>query len=360
MIEIINCHTHVFTINDVPRNFLIPGLATMLRFGIVRRPLVSASDLLWPLSRSDKLSRYASFIRITYKKTQRQVFDLLRQHYPENTRFVLLSMDMRWMGAGAIDRPFEAQLDQLAEIKRAFPDQAIPFIAVDPRRDNIADLVKRYIEDHGFGGIKLYPALGFWPFDPRLDAVYEYAEKEKIPIIVHGSRGGVYYQARVSKKWLKHPKTGASIPRQPNSRLMNVLSDPDNYDEYVLKRFPRLKLCFGHFGGHQEWTSYLEDPWEREEATQENWVHKIRTLIAKYDNVYTDVSYTLGEDPIVPLLKMFLLDEKLRKRILFGTDFYMLENVAAERKVSIDFRFAIGEEHFRTLAVENPRAFISR
>ena len=52
-------------------------------------------------------------------------------------------------------------------------------------------------------------------------------------------------------------------------------------------------------------------------------------------NAYTDISYTLHDRRIVPLLKMFLLDPVVRERVLFGTDFYLLEKDASERELSM-------------------------
>ena len=315
-------------------------------------------DLLVPFTRADKLSRLASFVSMAVNhKTQKGVFDHLTGSYPPDTRFVLLSMDMKYMGAGDPPREFEQQLDELAEIKKDLKDRVIPFIAVDPRRKNIFDLVQKYIETKGFGGIKLYPSLGFWPFDAKLDDIYDYALANDIPILTHTTRGGIYYQGRIKKEWLTHPKTGKPIPRQPNWRFCDVFSDPVNYED-VLKDRPKLKLCLAHFGGIEEWNAYLRDSWHSGTSAGDNWVHKIRGLIARYENVFTDISYTLSDERIVPLLKLFLLDPKLRQKILFGTDFYMVELEKAEKKVSVDFRAAIGEPDFQMMAAANPNKFL--
>jgi hypothetical protein len=38
------------------------------------------------------------------------------------------------------------------------------------------DLVKKHIEERGFQGIKVYPPVGFYPFDKNLHPILEYAE----------------------------------------------------------------------------------------------------------------------------------------------------------------------------------------
>ena len=130
-----NCHTHVFTIDHVPRHFFAPYLPRLLRTRFFRGPLLALLDLIVPFTRADKLSRLASFVSMGVNHmSQRGVFDHLAGYYPPDTRFVLLSMDMKYMGAGDPPREFEQQLDELAEIKKDFADRVIPFIAVDRKK----------------------------------------------------------------------------------------------------------------------------------------------------------------------------------------------------------------------------------
>ena len=359
---IVNCHTHVFTTCHVPRGFLPFGLPVAMRFAPFRLALEFLADHAWPFSNKDQLSRQARFIRYTYKATQREIFERLVSFYPTGTRFVVLSMDMRCMGAGKVDVDLPEQLESLAELKAAYGDRIVPFVAADPRRDGIFGLVRHAIEELGFGGIKLYPPLGYWPSDARLMPIYEYAAANGIPVLSHTARGGVYFKGKLTDEMRRDPLSGELIPKGPNRIVTDRFADPEQFRP-VLEAHPDLRLCFAHFGSTVDWERYLKDPWGTNNRVPEhdpdrNWIHTIRDLIRAYPNVYTDISYTLVDQRIIPLLKMFLHDPEIRARVLFGTDFYMLEREGSEREVSIRFRFQIGEDYFRALAIENPPRFL--
>ena len=145
-IEIHNCHSHTFLYNDVPRNFLPFGLVRFLAkrgFRIAR--WLNKIDLR---TDGDVYDRFANFIRLMKCPTQEETFEFLTRFYPKNTKFVILAMDMQYMGAGNVGRPYRKQLDELAHLKKKYPSQVYPFIGVDPRRPNIGALVKEYIEEH--------------------------------------------------------------------------------------------------------------------------------------------------------------------------------------------------------------------
>ena len=354
-----NCHTHVFTIKNVPKRFLPLGMASLLRFRFLRRPLGFLLRNLWPFSDRDLLDRYVRFINITYRKSQQGVFELLMGFYPAQTKFVVLPMDMAYMGAGKIEQSLEAQHQALAEIKQDYPDRILPFVAVDPRRPEIQTKVVDLIENHGFAGVKLYPPLGYYPFDDRLRPIYAYAEANRVPVLTHCSRGGVYYRGKITKDMLKHPRTGQPLRREKHKAFTDVYTDPDNY-VYVLDEFPNLKLCLAHFGGGKEWEAYLAHPWSSSSSQPRSWLSRIADLIrsGKYPNLYTDISSTLHEDRYLPLLKVLLQDPALRTKVLFGTDFYLVEREIPEREFSVQLRAAIGEDDFRQIAETNPVSFL--
>jgi uncharacterized protein len=80
----------------------------------------------------------------------------------------------------------------------------------------------------------------------------------------------------------------------------------------------------------------------------------------QYPNLWTDVSYTLyANDEHVYLLKALLSDPRVSSRVLFGSDFYVVENAELEeRRRSVRLRAVLGEELFNTIARENPRRFL--
>ena len=94
----------------------------------------------------------------------------------------------------------------------------------------------------------------------------------------------------------------------------------------------------------------------------ESWLPKILEMIRSgdYPNLWTDISYTLyNDDEYVYLLKVLLSDERILKRVLFGSDFYVVENASLEeRRRSVRIRAVLGETVFRRIAEQNPRAFL--
>ena len=355
MENINNCHTHVFSNRAVPVHFLPFGLIRLLAKRKVSRWLGRFLNNINPRSNSDIFDRFASFMNIGNYSSQSEIFDFLKGFYPENSKFVVLSMDMTFMGAGRVPQDFAEQLDELAEIKKGHPDRIFPFICVDPRRPGIFDLVREYIEVKGFHGIKLYPPLGYYPFDERLNPIFEYVEQNEIPIISHCSPPVVYFRGKITEDLYVHPKTGERFETWNKQRFACHLTDPRNY-EYVLNDFPNLKVCLAHFGGGKEWDKYLSTPWDL--SMEKCWYSVIMELIKKYPNVYADVSYTAHDVDLHALLKVILLDAQIRTRVLFGSDFYMVELDRPERPFSVNLRAYLGEDNFRQIAEVNPADFL--
>lgn len=353
--SIYNCHTHIFTNEIVPEHFLPFGLVRFLSQRRISRWLGRFLNKLNPKSDSDVFNRAVSFMNIGNKKSQLEIFDFLRKFYPEGTKFVVLSMDMEYMAAGKVIQGFNQQLDELSQIKKSYPDQIFPFICADPRRSNITEIVKKYIEEHDFHGIKIYPPLGYYPFDERLYPIFEYAESNKIPIVSHCSPPVVYYRGEIKEEMLIHPRNQRRFEIASNQEFAKRLTDPENYI-YLLKDFPNLKVCLAHFGGESEWKKYLLTPWD--ESMDQSWFSSISEIIKIHPNVYADISYTMHSPELYSLLKVVLQDQKLRSRILFGSDFYMVELDISERSFSINLRAYLGEDDYQQIADKNPQEFL--
>lgn len=360
--RIYNVHIHTFTNKAVPDGFLPLKMAHFVKTPWITKKLGLLLHYIVPFSDNDPFDRYAKFLIAGDKKDQMHVFENILRFYPEGSAFAILSMDMHYMGAGKIPQTFEDQLAKLARIKEKYPDQAYPFIFVDPRRKNIFDLVKKCIEDHNFAGIKMYPPIGYFPTDERLYPIYEYAEKNEIPITVHCSRGGIHYHGEVTEEMLKPCKLdvpeGFSVFDQ--RKKCNLFSHPSNY-RFVLDDFPNLKLNFGHFGGGFDWEDKIFNPKKDiKDIFDINWVEEITQIIAKYKNAYTDISYTLHNYRFFPLLKIYLENPDLADKIMFGSDYYMVFFNKREKRFGLDVRGALGEEHFFQIANKNPKKFLKK
>ncbi|MCK5137793.1 MAG: amidohydrolase family protein [Bacteroidales bacterium] len=352
--HIYNCHTHIFTIDHVPERFLplrlVRWLAKYKGAEIFARILNGVN----PWSNRDFLDRYAAFMRQGAEAKQGCILDSLMDFYPDDTRFVILTMDMEYMNAGDPKEPYTNQLDDLVKLMGRHSGRLYPFVFADPRRPKVLDLVKKYI-DKGFKGIKIYPPLGYFPTDDKLKPVYEYAIEHNLPIMTHCSRGGVYTREKRKKLPKTHPITGAELKWKNRKQYTDYFTDPENF-ELLLKEYPELKICFGHFGGMGELESFRDATgtgnWEA------SWFNKIKRLLKAYPNTYADVSYTMSDLSLVPLINITLLDPVYEERILFGTDFYMNKIEGNEYKFTIELRNALGEDNFKQIAMVNPTKYL--
>jgi len=347
-IQIHNCHTHLFTMRHVPKKYY--GIAkTLVKPRLVRKPLLWILRNLNPFSDKDKLHRLAAFARIGYSTRQERVFtDHLSQYYPGNTRFIVLPMDMAYMGYGDPPEGVDQQHEELAIMRDKHEEQVIPFVHYDPRRINALEKIAYWIEEQNFKGVKIYPPLGYEPTYPRLmDEIYPYCEANNIPMMTHCS------SARVRAKCYEKDKTAATF-----------LGNPDRYDP-ILKKFPKLRLCLGHFGGDDAWNAYLNDPQLRGEHTCSptgRWLRKIleKLQAGTFPNLYVDISYVIFQfHESSRILKVLLSDSNVLEHTLFGSDFYMSEQERfSEKQLSMFLRAELGETMFEQIAAKNPKRFL--
>ncbi|WP_310618581.1 amidohydrolase family protein [Flexibacterium corallicola] len=361
-IEIINCHSHLFTLKHVPDRFLPFGLSRILDHIIFQKQVLWLLRLLSFGHTKSLLARYANFLEIGGKDTQEEVYKVLNSYYPKNTRYIVLPMDMAWMEAGKPPVSLEEQHKELAELALKEKGLLLPFIAVDPRRQRIGgqSLTKMveelldYKHDDGitvFKGIKLYPPLGYLPDDPALSELWHLCEEKSLPLMTHCSKGGIKSRAL---SW----DTAASY------------ADPDHFIP-VLRKHPNLRLCLAHMGGQTDWQRYFQAPSSRRPAPLDapaherahmNWLSKIMQMIEsqQFPNLYTDISYTVFYiRQNMPSLKIFLLNDVLRSKTLFGSDFYMSERETfEERYLSMKLRSELGEKTYRQIACQNPLDYL--
>jgi uncharacterized protein len=361
-VEITNCHVHTFTQAHTPDRFLPWPVPQLARLPLVRQAFIRFARLVDP-RRKKPLGRYAQIIDTSYKRTQVEIFEIVRGFYPEGTRFVVLPMDMTKMNAGGVAVDIDEQHDQLVELRDLYPASiVIPFAAVDPRHEGIVDKTIARIKQHGFRGLKLYPPTGYHPYDHRLWPLYEYAEEHNLPVLTHCSRpASVQYRGEPTVEMRTDPVTGELL-NLGRFELLTRFTDPDAYKP-LLEKYPRLRICLAHFGGEGDWTSYLDRPWHSgADPAKKSWLAKILDMLrsGKYPNLWTDISYTLyANDEHVYLLKVLLSDQKVRDHVLFGSDFYVVENAELEeRRRSLRIRAVLGEEVFDTIARANPMRFL--
>ena len=322
----------------------------------VAHPNILVDLLSWinPASSNDIFERLARFLKIAAHPSQEAIFTEIQQQYQmkeTKTRFVVLPMDMTFMNLGDVKESIDEQHQQLLKLADKYGEQVIPFFAVDPRRkDEVVAQVQKHVVNGRFRGIKIYPNLGYAPNDNTLMKVYELCVRHDIPVMTHCSPGGVW-QYGLSEKERRE------------------FSKPESY-QCIFDEFRTLKLCLAHFGGAQEWARRLRPDLKKEKYSEPPWVRTIYEMIAEcgeqYPNLYTDISYTAFTPKVsglyidlVDYLKVMLSHPRVRTRVLFGSDYYMVaQEKISEKEASILLRSRLGEDLYKRIAYTNPREYL--
>jgi uncharacterized protein len=163
----------------------------------------------------------------------------------------------------------------------------------------LADKIALWEQTPELGGIKLFPGYHpYYPHDRRLDPVYEYAQRRKIPVLIH---------------------TGDTMDPLGHVKF----SRPLEVDE-VAVRFRDVAFVLCHFG----------NPWVDEAAE----------IVYKNKNVYADTSGLLPHpsyplyDRMVELCRRRVMEGILMigstERILYGSDWPLLDLKVALKLVT--------------------------
>ena len=367
--RIYNCHTHIFTLEDTPEGFLKYGLGFLPDWALelLKRLVLKKwlARLALKLLRKPYAVKGLSFHLVGLLSTSTQVFRNLQKFYPPGSRFVVLPLNFAHVGLGDLKVPYKQQLDELIQVKRSYPNECLLFIHIDPREDTAEknrDFIEKYLE-RGFSGIKMYTPLGYFPFDPNLEKVYELAEEKEVPIISHCSQGGIFFAGKELPESFLKPKSFNPQPEgkydfapAKNEVFCDYFVHPDRYID-VLEKFPKLKLCFAHFG----WDT-IEHRSKRVYNRKELYEGVKKLLLdEKYPNVYADISYSLFDKKFSKQLKQdFEAHPQLQDQVVFGTDYFMtLQEKLTEDQLYKGFRSDMGEAIFTKLAYENPKRFLT-
>jgi predicted TIM-barrel fold metal-dependent hydrolase len=356
---IINAHAHIFTDAAVPESFLPFGLVRTLSKNKISSHVARVLTRINPFSDHDIFDRFALFLKTGASGSEEKILEDMAQYYPSDTRFVLLSMDMTYMGCGSPQQSFEDQCGVLARIKASWGDRVLPFVCVDPRRPAIIDFVKTHIEKKGFAGIKLYPPLGFFPYDRNLAPVWQYAERNKIPVIAHVSREGVYRRGKITADDYAQSRIGRPDPSKMGYFAQrNFFTHPAHYRE-LLTEFPSLKISLAHAGGAIEWFRHYKFPkTDSGDILTRNWFVQTIDIIRDFPTAYTDIAYTLAFKRFYGIFNSIMNDPVLRKKIMYGTDFYLDRLITDETAFSERFKNALSADIFEQISYKNPKEFL--
>ncbi len=346
----IDVHCHIFSFKNVPDSFF-PVIFT--------KRDKNGDEVLLPyipiIKETNIYDRFSKFFDIG-NSSYENILDGFFRYYSKNSIITPLLIDWTYGLKGEIKEDFYSQFASLANLKMSHPNVVKPFLGIDPRRDEILELVKKHVgSTKEFYGVKLYPPMGFLPSDPKLMPIYEYCEANSIPITTHCSSTGIassYKKFHIEgfrfidnvEKLFKE-----DIKFRFTSESVGYFCSPSNW-KVVLNKFPNLYLNLAHFGGENEWKKYMNND-------KNTWVDKIINLILKYPNVYTDISYTFTYRQFFPMLKK-MMSSPLKNKILYGSDFYVSviegQFYSFLNNLLIDF----SEGELELMAVKNPSNFL--
>lgn len=156
-------------------------------------------------------------------------------------------------------------------------DRFVPFISVDPNRGEKAyEMMRRLVKKYDPIGLKLYPATGFYPDDPKLERYWDLVDELGLVVTTH---------------------TGMALPP-----LDEKFCHPSNL-KAVAEKHPDVKIIVAHLGGkfHDE----------------------LFPLMDACDNVYTDCSALQGwflSDKTMIDKRLESVTSRYPDRVVWGTD----------------------------------------
>lgn len=346
MTKLINIHCHLINYQFISASYFKSRSATLewLLRHKCSKPLFGVAAACMPKRRFRLLDEVVGLMRLDI----RYVAGALRSEMKEAgiELAVPLMMDM---GRAAFVQgpqiPFNFQTKMISDLSLEHFGALMPFVMVDPRRTRAGDLLIRCLEQLGFYGVKMYPALGYHPDpdslynDPQtndeLRNIYSYCESHMVPITTHCSPGG-----SLSDDILRFKPVRAKFT-QPWSWTG------------VLRKHPELYLNFAHFGQD---LIQIGDP--------KAWAAGIREFAHEYPHVYTDLAYNkaalmphTGAQYLHALNGIIDNDQVLRDRIMFGTDWSMTRHTWREEDYVVPF-LKLGEKNLGKIAFENPLNFL--
>jgi predicted TIM-barrel fold metal-dependent hydrolase len=274
-------------------------------------------------------------LRVAMQPDIPRVADKLLSHLGPDDAIVALMMDIVAADEPERDRRnFEGQIRGTMDAAVAHPGRVLPFFAVNPRRPDHFELMRRAVEAQGFVGVKLYPSLGYRVTTRAMEKVLGYCRDEDLPVVVHCTAGGFHRDAESAG--YSHPKHWLEVFAKPRDSL---------------------RVCFAHCGGWGGFSGQVEDHVE--------WAGRILSYMDDHPNVYADLSYHVEmmirggevERTYFRALKG-LLEGPRAERIIFGTDSWLLRLNVDDAAYWRYFEAKCTKAEFETIAGTAPRRFL--
>lgn len=298
------------------------------------------------------LLNYYNFINTINDNSSEEIFNKLNSYNTHPTKHIALCMDFFFIDGNHKLNIYD-QIKELSDLKKKF-NNVDYFISINPNR-NKEEIIKllNIAKDNNCIGFKLYPSLGYLPSHPNLiNIVYPFCIANNWPITTHCSSASVHASAK-KMQIIGLDINGNeinTIKKFKNKEAYRQLNNPQNYIP-VFKIFPNLYLNFAHFGG---------DEFDKLNSNNRSWITDIIDLINKYDNIYTDISYTFSNQHYLnEMINCINTNEKLLNRTLYGTDYYMVLIEGSYRDLLTKLHLKLGDKLLYKLGVENTNAFIN-
>lgn len=302
-----------------------------------------------------------------------KLIDYLLQQFDPGARVMLTPALVdynRWLGISAGSAaeqaltPLENQLQVMAAIARwRAREQGVPVFAfapfdpwryLDDRKANRPDMLtvaRSFIEDGSIIGFKLYPPMGFAPtanaevpgdwfpaalqqlvggppgaaLDGAMDDLFQYCIQQDMPILAHCAN--------------------SEFPSGPDDQApRNAWGATPDFWNRALRKYPRLRLNLGHFGGVWDFggaaraNASAQD--QQDQQTAQSWARDIVDMMVNqpYPNLYADIAFasslllTRGnaeqQAAWAFLRDMLAGNTVLGKRLMYGSDWEMVGQAA--------------------------------
>ena len=231
-----------------------------------------------------------------------------------------------------------------------YPLQLLPMFHYDPRRwqtygENGNAYPMSQVTGEGlYIGFKMYTAQGYKPLDSRLPIMEDFYAKccdAQIPIMNHATPGGAStYEKKEFINFLHLNDSEEDKTEQKQKIEDKVVAEKYFDDQYVspsawkkmlnkeitlndengnfLKKmnFKKLRLCLAHFGG----------PTDKGLEWNQEIIEMITEYGNPYPNLYTDISSSFADKGFRDHFQEIIVkpgNERLKDRVIFGTDWYM-------------------------------------
>ena len=223
----------------------------------------------YPAHFSDDFRQQAKRAKAGVEMDLTVTYDAYRATAPDDTITIVFGGKAKLSGLWVDDR-------YVANYVAADPARLIGFLSVDPTQPGWEDELRFGHQELGLRGIKLLSMYaGFRPDDSRLDPLWQYATKHRLPVLLH-----------TGTTFIAQAPLECTLPR---------------HLDVVATRFPEVRIIMAHLG----------HPYEGEAIV----------TARKHAHVFCDIS-ALHYRPFQFYHSLMLVQEYgIWDKVLFGTDY---------------------------------------